>query len=66
MTKTSKKKKMRVMNDKYPFEACATENTCFLFFPFRVGNEKYLFEAYATGCYPLRRHATGKACFPFC
>ena len=57
---------MRVKNDKYPFEACATGNTCFLFFLFRVGNDKYLFETYATGCYPLRRHATEKACFPFC
>ena len=31
----------------------------------KVGNDKYLFEACATGCYPLRRHATGKACFSF-
>jgi len=23
---------MRVRNDKYPFEACATGNTCFIFF----------------------------------
>ena len=31
----------------------------------RVENDKYLFEACAAGCHPLRRHATGKACFPF-
>jgi len=56
---------MRLRNGKYPFEACATGNTCFLLFPFRVRNDKHLFEACATGCYPLRRHATEEACFPF-